>query len=266
MPAPTIDPLILSFYRDRYREGERLTRSAHGRIEYLRTQELLRRFLPAPPAAVLDVGGGTGVHARWLSEDGYAVHLIDPVPEHVEQARRHGGFRADLGDARALPHPDGSFEAALLLGPLYHLVEASDRRSALTEARRVTRTGGLVVAAAINRYAPLLELAATGDIDDDSEAELRSLLADGQHADDPDGFTTAYFHHHEELAEELREVGLQDVTVLGLEGPTTPALDRAAPDELEALLPSALRCARMLESDPALIAASPHLLAIGRCP
>ena len=266
MTAMEIDPLIMSFYRERYREDERLTRSAHGRIEYLRTQELLRRFLPGPPAAVLDVGGGTGVHARWLSEDGYAVHLLDPVPEHVAQARQHGGFQADHGDARALPQPDRSFDATLLLGPLYHLVASSDRLCALTEARRVTRKGGLVVAAAINRYAPLLELAAIGDIDDDTEAQLRSLLEDGQHADDPDGFTTAYFHHHEELAEELREVGLQDVTVLGLEGPATPALDRATRDELEALLPSALRCARMLESDPALIAASPHFLAFGRCP
>lgn len=264
MQGTDLDPTILSFYRDRYREGERLTRSAHGRVEFLRTQELLRRYLPAAPATVLDVGGGTGVHAQWLAGDGYTVHLVDPVPEHVAQAREHGGFSADLGDARALAHTDGSVDATLLLGPLYHLVEADGRRSALAEAVRVTRPGGVVVAAGINRYAPLLELAAIGEVDDDTETQLRSLLADGQHADDPEGFTTAYFHHHEELAAELRAAGLRDVVVLGVEGPSTPALDLAAADDLDALLPSAIRCARMLESDPALIAASPHFLAVGQ--
>ena len=40
---------------------------------------LLERFLPAPPARVLDIGGASGVYASWLSGRGYQVHLIDPV-------------------------------------------------------------------------------------------------------------------------------------------------------------------------------------------
>lgn len=61
-------------------ESTRLTRSPHGRLEYLRTQELLRRTLMPPPARILDVGDGTGVHAQWLAADGYEVHPVDPVP------------------------------------------------------------------------------------------------------------------------------------------------------------------------------------------
>ena len=45
------------------------------------------------------MGGATGVHARWLIEDGYRVHLIDPVPEHVAQAATIPGITATLGDA-----------------------------------------------------------------------------------------------------------------------------------------------------------------------
>ena len=81
-------------------EGSRLTRSAHGRLEYLRTQELVRRLLPSPPARVLDVGGGMGVHARWLAEDGYEVHLVDPVVHHVQSASEIRGVSAERGDAR----------------------------------------------------------------------------------------------------------------------------------------------------------------------
>ena len=47
-----------------------------GQIELARAQEVLRRHLPPPPADVLDVGGGTGVHASWLAADGYRVRII----------------------------------------------------------------------------------------------------------------------------------------------------------------------------------------------
>lgn len=131
-----LDPRIDEFYRDRYREEDRLSRTAHGQLEFLRTQELLRRHLPPAPARVLDVGGGPGVHARWLAEDGHVVHLVDPVARHVEQAAARHGVTAALGDARALDQDDGSVDATLLLGPLYHLVDPADRLAALREAVR----------------------------------------------------------------------------------------------------------------------------------
>lgn len=261
-----LDPLILAFYSDRFREHERLTSTRHGQLEFLRTQELLRGRLPAPPAAILDVGGGTGVHARWLSDDGYQVHLIDPVPSHVQQAGHHDGFSAAVGDTRALQEADDSVDVTLLLGPLYHLTDAADRSRALAEVARVTRPGGLVAAAAISRYAALLEFTGLGLLDEDAADELQDILATGRNVDDPEGFTNAYFHRAEQLALELRESDLIDISVLGIEGPAAPALDNAAVDRAPAVLASAVRCARLLEADPALTAASPHLLALGRVP
>ena len=87
MSAPELDPLILSFYRSRYVEDERLTSTPHGRIGFLRTQQLLRSRLPTAPARIADVGGGTGVHARWLAADGHEVWVVDPVPEHGVDVR-----------------------------------------------------------------------------------------------------------------------------------------------------------------------------------
>jgi ubiquinone/menaquinone biosynthesis C-methylase UbiE len=257
-----LDPLIHAFYRDRYVEDDRLSRTAHGQLEFLRTQELLRRHLPAPPATILDVGGATGVHARWLAADGYEVHLIDPVPEHVEQAAAAGTFTASVGDARNLEQADASVDVTMLLGPLYHLVEAADRAQALAEAARVTKPGGLVVAAGISRYANLLEVGANGRLTADMQALVVNALATGRHHDDPNGFTNAYFHHADELATELRNAGLTQVTVFGVEGPSAPALDNVPLDEVPALLAAAIRCARVLETDPALIAASPHFLGV----
>src|SRR3954453_14266552 len=96
-----MDPLR-RFYAHGYDEDVRLTRSPHGRLEFARTVELLGRVLPAPPARVLDVGGGTGIHARWLAGGGAAVTLLDLMPEPVAQAARIEGVRAGVGDARAL--------------------------------------------------------------------------------------------------------------------------------------------------------------------
>ncbi|NUW34209.1 class I SAM-dependent methyltransferase [Nonomuraea sp. SMC257] len=232
-------------------------------LEYRRTQELLRRALMPPPARVLDVGGGTGVHARWLAADGYEVHLVDPVPAHVKAAAALPGVTAEVGDARRLRAPDGSADVVLLLGPLYHLTEAADRARALAEARRVLRPGGLVVAAAISRYLSLLEAGTTGRLTDDMTSAVRHLIATGDY-DGHLGFLPTRFHTAAGLRAELESVGLSDVDVYGVEGPAWPALDVAGEGEFDRLVEAALRCARIAEQDPLVINTSAHLLAVAR--
>lgn len=173
--------------------------------------DLLSRHLPIPPARVLDVGGGPGVYAVWLAGLGYDVHLIDPVPLHVEQARAAAApagvvIEASVGDARKLPGPDGSADAVLLMGPLYHLTERDDRVAALAEARRVARPGGVVAGVGISRHASLLDGLVRRLIDDPRfRAILDRDLADGQHrnpTDRLDYFTTTFFHRPEDLVAE----------------------------------------------------------------
>ena len=81
-----LDPEIEAYYA-RGGEPERLE---HGYfpLERARTQEIVLRHLAPPPGVVLDVGGAAGAYALWLSARGYAVHLVDPVPLHVDEARR----------------------------------------------------------------------------------------------------------------------------------------------------------------------------------
>jgi SAM-dependent methyltransferase len=248
-------------------ERARLSSGA-GRVERARTEEVLARWLPRPPARVLDVGGGPGIYVAWLAGQGYEVHLVDPVPLHVEQARAAGAASARLGDARRLEERDAGHDAVLLLGPLYHITDRAGRVRALAEARRVVREGGIVAAAAISRFASLLDGLVRGALDDPAFASIVERdLAEGQHRNPtprPEWFTTAFFHHPDELKTEVADAGLELQELLGLEGPTwlLPDLEGRWADagRRERLLGAA----RAVEREPSLLGVSAHLLAVAR--
>jgi SAM-dependent methyltransferase len=178
-------------------ESARLT-VREGLVELIRTQRILRAALE-PASRILDVGGADGVHADWLTTDGHEVEIVDVVPGHVERAEARG-LAARQGDARALPHADGGFDVVLLLGPLYHLVEASDRAQALAEARRVLRPGGLVAAAAVTRLAVALNYLRDGRFGDPAlDAVASRIVANGF---DDTGTRPGIFYFH--TVDELR--------------------------------------------------------------
>jgi len=263
-PDGPVDADIRSYYSTRT-ETDRLIVTGHGRLEHVRTTELLTAHLPPPPARVLDIGGGTGIYARWLAGLGYQVHLIDIVPEHVDAALSQStNLTAAIGDARHLDEPDDSADAVLLLGPLYHLLQHEERITALREARRVLRPGGIVAAAVISRHAALLAAASRGSLDSWQRDLAMATLAHGRH--DPRlSFTAAYFHTPEEAVTECQDAGFRGVIVHAIEGPMWAALKTNTDlSTMNDLLQSALVCARAIEQDPALLAASAHLLVTGQ--
>jgi SAM-dependent methyltransferase len=242
-------------------------------LERVRTWELLGRHLPPPPAVVLDIGGAAGVYALPLAANGYQVHLVDPLALHVQQALRASAEQpgtplasATVGDARQLDWPDASVDAALLLGPLYHLTDRADRVSALAEAGRVLRPGGVLVAAAISRYASMLDGLLRGYLDEPAfEAIVERDVRDGQHRNPtgrPEWFTTAYLHLPEELGREIAEADLRLGALLAVEGPAwmLPDIEQrlADPTRRERVLAAI----RRVEAEPSLLGASSHLLAI----
>jgi len=266
-----VDPAVAAHYELGLEES-RLFVDGRPRLEYVRTLELLSRLLPPAPAQLLDVGGGTGVYAVPLGERGYTVHVVDPMPVHVERTleyAREGGISrvtASLGDARDLNAFGGSsYDAVLMLGPLYHLVDADDRALAWREAVRVTRPGGVVVAVGISRYASLIDGLKRRVL---ADPVFRSIverdLRDGQHRNPdvtnrPEYFTTAYFHLPAELAREARASGLREVQLYAVEGPGWILEDL---DDLQ----NQLFAARAAESEPALMAASSHILVAATAP
>ncbi len=261
-----MDSDILGYYNNG-REHSRLKNI--GRLEFVRTQELLHRFMPPAPAEVIDIGGGAGIHALPLMEDGFSVTLVEPVPLHVDQAREASIANATVGDARHLSFEDESFDVALLLGPLYHLTEREDRLTALRGALRLVRPGGLLFAAVISRFASTHDgLQMHFLTNPEFERIVEDDVAMGQHRNPTrrsGWFTTAYLHRPEEIGEELVEAGWEPKAVLAIEGAGSSCdsdywLDDPERQEI------ALRAIRRVEAEPSLLGSSPHVLAIGTRP
>ncbi|MCW4460075.1 class I SAM-dependent methyltransferase [Microbacterium sp. MPKO10] len=255
-----IDDRIRTYYRDQFDEDARLTtRSAQGRIEHRRTQELIAEYVVS--GRVLDIGGATGVHALPLQKRGLEVELIEPVPEQVEMARA-AGISARVGDARDLPFADDEFDAALMLGPLYHLADGNDRQTALRQAMRVTRSGGYLFAAALSRAVAFQ--AATLTRDTRMTDDLANLFEKGRPL--PGGrFPAGHFHTAEELASEITEAGLELVDIHGVEGPAGLLAEQLSVDDDETV-DAAHMLARAGSVMPGLRDLSIHLLAIARVP
>lgn len=122
---------------------------------------------------IADVGGGPGKVAFALADEGHHVDLIDLSPDLIrlagaEQDRRaasgeNPGLLASIGVGDALdriPLANDSYDAVLLLGPLYHLLEEPERKEAVENALRLAKPqGGLIFCAFVSKEAHLRDLA-----------------------------------------------------------------------------------------------------------
>ena len=267
-------PKEIQSYYNRGTEADRLS-TGIGPLELARTQELITRYFPPPPAVVFDVGGGPGAYSCWLARSGYEVHLIDAVPLHVEQARRasqaqpaHPIASIKVGDARKLDCPDDYADAVLLLGPLYHLTEKKDRLSALRESKRILRPGGVLLGVGISCYASTHVGLVRWWMDDPEYLQMcKRELADGHHvppASRPNLFTTAFFHHPDELKAEMEEAGLAHEETLAVQGPgwLVPEFEERWKDERQRQV--LLTVIRWMEKEPVALGMSAHLMAVAR--
>ena len=271
-PATGLDAEIAAYY-DEAPEETRLD-TGPSQLEALRTRALIERHAPPAPATVLDVGGAAGTYAAWLAGTGYTVHLVEPVPRLLDEARRRNAAlrrpiaSCEPGDARRLQFDDSSVDFILLLGPLYHLTDAADRAQALSESARVLKRGGVLFAAAISRWASALDgLSRDLFADPRFAAIVERDLRDGQHRNETeriDYFTTAYLHRPDELWTEVNAAGLAVDGVFGLEGPAWLLPDFAERWADPRRRADILRLARAFESEESMLGVSAHLLAVAR--
>jgi ubiquinone/menaquinone biosynthesis C-methylase UbiE len=264
---------IVKYYSD-YDEQARLSGSL-GQIEFIRTQIIINRYLKSPPATVLDIGGAAGRYSCWLAEEGYEVHLVDPVPRHVEQAKEASRAQPNrpiasctIGDARELEFEDGTADVVLLLGPLYHLIEAQDRNRALAEAYRTLKSGGYLFAAGISRFASTIDGLVSGYYLDPIFQEIMQRDLDtGQHRNpthNPAYFMDTFFHHPGALKSEVSNAGFKITGVFAIEGISYMMKDFNKNWLINSQREFLLDILGKIEEEESLLGASPHIMCVAQ--
>lgn len=264
---------IIDYYGKNYVEDDRLG-AGIARWEFIRSKEIISRYLTSEPQVILDIGGATGPYSFWLAELGHRVHLRDLTPEHIEAARKkaenrqHKPASMEVADGRNLDFADDSADIVLLMGPLYHLTEREERLTAIGEAYRVLKPGGVALCVGISRFASMISGFTDRCFDHpEFEAIADQDLLDGQHRNDTDGpfFTVAFFHHPNELISEVSWAGFTLESLIGIEGPVGVMSESTGwIDERGDYYQKMLKYMRAVETEPSLIGVSFHIMAVGR--
>jgi len=262
-------------YYDRQVEHEWSRLERHP-IEFGVTLRALEDYLPRPPAAILDVGGGPGRYSIALAARGYVVTLVDLSANCIAFARRKaeeleiqlaGSVRASAVDLGAFT--DASFDAVLLMGPLYHLVRAEDRARAVAEARRVLKPEGLLFASFIGRYAAIIADAARRYPERILtsrarwERELETGVVEISFSAAPVTFTEAYMVRPQEVRPWLEGAGFATLDLIGCEGllgQVEEGIKQLADEARAAWIDLTYRVGK----DPSVHGAACHLLYVGR--
>lgn len=149
----------LEQHYNKFNEEKRLTRR-HGQVEYITSMKYIHQFLDQNnPSKILDVGAGTGRYSVALAEEGHDVTAVELVKYNLGILKsKNSSVKAYQGNAMKLSRfADATFDMTLLFGPMYHLYCFEDKLKALQEAKRVTKTGGVIlVAYCMNEYGVLM--------------------------------------------------------------------------------------------------------------
>lgn len=165
----------LEEYYNKFNEEKRLN-SRHGQVEYRVSMKYIHDYLDEAAARItsaaasgcemegnfvrsrvklLDIGAGTGRYSVALAKEGYDVTAVELVRYNLGVLKKKASsVKAFQGNAMNLKKLESdSFDVTLLFGPMYHLFGFADKKKALCEAKRVTKPGGVILAAyCMNEY------------------------------------------------------------------------------------------------------------------
>jgi 2-polyprenyl-3-methyl-5-hydroxy-6-metoxy-1,4-benzoquinol methylase len=214
------------------------------KIEFASTLHLIEKYFPER-GSVCDIGGGPGRYTIELAKRGYQVTLFDISEEEVKLARtqlEQLKLRAQqiiIGDARNLGKLiSGKFDAALLMGPMYHVINEEERRQILYQLKNILNPHGVAIIAYLNSWG----IMRTGIVDLPNRykdiTKLRAMLNDQIFEGGAlSGFTECYWSTPEAAQREIRSAGLEVISYAGAEsfaGGMHPLLEKLSIENPEA--------------------------------
>lgn len=215
-----------------------------GRIEFVSTLILINKYFPKQ-GHICDIGGATGRYTIELLQKGYLVTLFDLSEEEIRLAgillgkHKLAAEGLIVGDARDMSMlASNTFEAALLLGPMYHIVEPNERAKVLQELKRILKPQGVAIIAYLNSWGMIKTGTVEGPELCKNISFLRSMLEEHSFVgESPYGFTESYWSTPKAALQEVQVAGLEVISYAGAESFANGMgrlLERVAQDEPEA--------------------------------
>ena len=139
---------IVKEYYNNYKEDERFV-APHRKVEFLTTVNYIEKYAKKG-CKIVELGAGTGTYSIYLAKKGYKVDAVEMSEHNLEILKLNGEKEKNLtirqGDAVELGmYTDDLFDVTLSLGPMYHIFNEKDMKSAIKEAVRVTKPGGIII-------------------------------------------------------------------------------------------------------------------------
>ena len=240
-----------------------------GRPEFLLTCRFLDRYIK-PGDRVLDVGGGPGRYSLYLAEKGCKVTLVDLSEENVKFAlikAKEADLKINGLVCNALELDKliiEQYDYVLLMGPLYHLLEEEERITAVNQALKVLKPGGVLFVSFISMNADIIYMmkCAPDIIGHPLKKRMYDAFYNGS-SFSGDAFTQAYIITQKEVLPFMAQFPLQKLHLFGQEGMTSPCESNimSQPKEIIDLWMdfTELTCER-----EELLSWSEHLMYVGR--
>ena len=253
-----------------------ITRLERHQLERDITWRHLVKYLPST-GSILEIGAASGAYTVELARRGYDItavdisnKLLDICKKRISDEGLDQKVSLFISDARDLGElGEKLFDVVLLMGPLYHLVIEEDRKSAVREAYKHTKPGGIIFSTFVSRYGIWGDIMKKIPHSIERQEDLRTILEKGKDSESNERQESTefrgYFAKSSEIAPLHEEAGFKTLIVAGIE----PCI--SADDESYNILQGLIRKLWLdllyeLSTEESIIAASRHLLYIGRKP
>lgn len=247
-------------------EWERLERNPY---EFRINTYFMDRYIK-PGDKVLDVGGGPGRYSLYFANKGCDVTLVDLSKENVKFAKEKAKelnlkIKAIDGNACDIDNlVNEQYDHVLLMGPLYHLIEESDRRKAVSNCLKLLKPNGVFYASFISACAGIIYLLR----EDPSMIENSKLIEDytyfeEDHAFSGNAFTEARFERIWDIVPFMNEYNLKKLHLLGSESILSPFKNQVL-SQPQIIIDKCIDLAIKVCEREDLLSYSEHLLYIGK--
>ncbi|WIV21307.1 methyltransferase domain-containing protein [Paenibacillus polygoni] len=265
---------IIDYY-SRFDEWGRLDREP---LEFIVNMHFINKYLPQE-GHLLDNGAGPGKYAMKLAQEGYRISISVLTPALVAFAREQAknlqlessftGFHVqNATDLHELA--DNSFDASLMLGPMYHLQKKDERLAAVQELYRVTKEEGIVFVAFQSRTRMLFNsLQNPGHWKPNHTMEgIEAFLSSSSFThDEPGRFTGVYYYGVEEIQPFMESNGFSTIELIGstsIGGLLDANAQEYWKEQGEEAYQRVISMMIQTAADPSILGLSSHLLYIGR--